>query len=178
MEEKNKHSLGVCDLCGEHVDYDDNWYDLGLVEPSENEWLERSLFLWGKAFGKNPSDITDVCPVCFHRLTTEDGFRSLPLADYSGITTRGGKSHEDETMGEFLDEVGIKADADEMEISYALLTSGLYPLKVSHYPFFLTELTKQRDFIKFSKKDFLDIHPQVSETEYDMTKKFWGNYHE
>lgn len=175
-----RHSFGFCDLCGCYINYEsDKWFDLGMTEKHEDFWLERSLPMWEKFYADTTNDnaIEDVCDMCFADLTTEQGFRKLILTDYSGITTRGGKSHEDETMGEFLDEVGIKADADEFEISYALLTCGFHPLKDSHYPF-LTDWEKMRDFVKLSKEEFLESYSYLTETEYDMTKKIWENYYE
>lgn len=167
----NKYSFGFCDLCGDFINYDDDqWWDLGLTEGDENEWLEKSLPLWEKQYPDHEETIQDVCPICFHRLTTEEGFRSCPLVESDYIIS-GGKSHADETLGEFLDETGIEATADAMEISFALLINGLAPLDDKHYPF-TKDADKMRDFRKLSKKEFLASYSYLAEIEYDMTKKF------
>ncbi len=62
----NKWSFGFCDMCDEVIFYDDDpWYDLGMVEPWEEEILEETLPKYQSETGR---EIQDVCPACFRRL--------------------------------------------------------------------------------------------------------------
>lgn len=70
-------------------------------------------------------------------MTTEEGFREVPLQDDIYRKT-GGKNYAKESMGEFLDEAGIKETAPAEEISRALYECGLEPLS--------------NDFTKFEEK--------------------------
>lgn len=140
----DKHSFGFCDLCGEYIDYNtDPWHDLNEMKlggdtdtNTEWDWYQKSQRLWRSEFADSACDedcMEDVCSECYHRLTTEEGFREVPLQDDIYRKT-GGKSHAKESMGEFLDEAGIKATAPAEEISRALYECGLEPL-TSNYKY-------------------------------------------
>lgn len=176
----NKYSFGFCDLCGCYINYEsDQWYDTGLFEPEQNEWLEKSLPLWEKFYGDTAvcEYITDLCPICYHDLTTEEGFRAVPLTECDLVAKgTGGKSHTNETMGEFLDEAGLDADCDPLDISYTLLVCGFYPL--DGYMPFIGDEEKMRDFKELDKRRFLESYSYLTETEYDITKKLVENNYE
>lgn len=177
----NKYSFGFCDLCGDYINYDDNqWYDTGFFEPEQNEWLEKSLPLWKRFYGDTAVRdwVSDLCPICYHNLTTEEGFRAVPIYDESLITGCGGKSHSEETMGEFLDEAGVKATDSAEEISYALLTSGLAPLSSDYYPCVLADWKLMRGFYTYTREGFLENYFGVKESQYDISKKILENYYE
>lgn len=133
----NKYSFGFCDLCGCFINYDsDQWYDLGLCEPEEQEWLEKTLESWQKFYADTAcDDITDVCDMCFADLTTKDGFLRMPLFDDSTVVDGGGKTHAGETMGEFIEscEGEVSASDDITKISIALMENGLRPLREADY---------------------------------------------
>lgn len=62
----NKWSFGFCDMCGEVIFYDDDqWYDLAMCEPEEQEILEETLPKWQNEVA---NIIQDVCPTCFAKL--------------------------------------------------------------------------------------------------------------
>lgn len=176
----DKHSFGFCDLCGAYINYDsDPWYDLGLTEGEEQDWVYKGEYLWRNMYSDTAVEegITDVCMVCFHDLATEIGFRNIVLVDSNLITTTGGAGYANEHMGEFLDEIGMSAEADAFDISFALLINGFAPLRPEYTPFNNDE-DKMREFAELPKDQFLKKFG-MTETEYDMTKKIKEEfYHE
>lgn len=98
----NRESFGFCDMCGEYINYDtDAWYDLGMIEPEEADVLDITYPYYRH---QTDDDIVDVCSACFHKLVDKEEMRKIPLIE---VGINGGKSHANETLGEFMDEVGL-----------------------------------------------------------------------